>query len=293
MRYVSTAGHGGSDPGAIGNGLKEAEVVRIINKWFVADMRAAGFDTVDGTSDSGDANTVLNAQIRNANNSGAGFGVSWHLNANSGTPGTGTEVLYYPGSKEGYEAAEKVSKAISAKFGWANRGAKARADLGWLNYTSMPVILIECCFINNAGDVAKLKGKERLLADTVIEALTGKKVGVLEPDTQWHGKIIAGENRVQTGDEMRKWLVQLGYANKYEKVFIYNIMSDADGMQAFYGAVLSGGVPIGVWNDRNRLTEAVAELEAHRGEIVELYQVGGPGALLGEVMNRLKLAAGL
>ncbi len=110
---------------------------------------------------------------------------------------------------------------------------------------------------------------------------------------KWEGKTISGADRVATGDEARKWLTQMGYMPSYKLVFIYNAMKDADASTATFLAVNAGGVAIGVRNDRNGLTEAVRELEKHRGEIVELYRVGGEAALLGKVMNRLKLAAGL
>lgn len=294
--YVSSAGHGGLDPGAIGSGYREADVVRSINYWFITDMRVAGFVITDATSDSGDANTVLNAQIRKANASGADVAVSFHLNSNAGAPGTGVEVWYYTGSNAGYGMAAAVSQAIANRFGLVNRGTKPTTAFGWLAYTNMPAILIECGFINNADDMAKIIGRERLLADTVIEALTGKKVGALaiqDVSDVWEGKTISGTDRVETGDEARKWLAQMGYMPSYRFVFIYNAMKDADASTATFLALNAGGVPIGVRNDRNGLTEAVRELEAHRGEVVELYQVGGSEALSGKVMNRLKLAAGL
>lgn len=116
---------------------------------------------------------------------------------------------------------------------------------------------------------------------------------IVDVSDVWEGKTISGDNRVETGDEGRKWLVQMGYANKYEKVFIFNAMMLADAIEAHTLALHSGGIAIGVFDDRNNLTLAVAELEKHRGEIVELYRVGGEAVLCGKVMNRLKLAAGI
>lgn len=294
--YVSSAGHGGSDPGAVSGGRWEYLIARSINWWFITDLRAAGYTITDATDDEGDANNVLNDQIRKANASGADIAISFHLNSNSGTPGTGVECLYYKGSSAGYNLAVPVSRAIANRFGWTDRGAKARTDLGWLNYTTMTAILLECGFINNSEDMMDLIGSERIAADTVIEALTGKKVGALavqDVSDVWEGKIISGPDRVSTGDEARKWLTQMGYAPSYKMVFVYNAMKDADASTATFLALNAGGVAIGVRNDRNALTEAVRELEKHRGEIVELYRVGGEAVLCGKVMNRLKLAAGI
>ena len=294
--YVSSAGHGGDDPGAVSGGRWEYLIARSINWWFITDLRAAGYTITDATDDEGDANNVLNDQIRKANASGADIAISFHLNANSGAPGTGVECLYYAGNTAGYNLAVPVSQAVADRFGWVNRGAKGRSDLGWLNYTTMTAILLECGFINNSEDMMDLIGSERIAADTVIEALTGRKVGALaiqDVSDVWEGKTISGPDRVATGDAARKWLTQMGYANKYEKVFIFNAMMLADAAEAHTLAMHSGGVAIGVRNDRNALTEAVRELEAHRGKIVELYRVGGEGVLCGKVMNRLKLAAGI
>ena len=287
--YVSSAGHGGSDPGAIGSGYREAEVVRSINYWFITDMRAVGYTVMDATSDSGDANTVLNAQISKANASGADVAVSFHLNSNSGTPGTGVEVWYYTGSNAGYGLAAPVSQAIANRFGLVNRGTKPTRAFGWLAYTNMPAILIECGFINNGEDMAKIIGRERLLADTVIEALTGKKVGVLAPtdvSDRWVGMRLAGNNRYGTNSAVVK-----AFESDYDWSTVVIFRDGADGYSI---ANIPDKYPKLMVNDTPSSNGGEKTLLArHKGEIKEFIVVGGTGVLSEATINQLAAAAGI
>lgn len=159
VKLISTgAGHGGrkngaryTDPGATGNGYEEAYVARLLNNALIAKTGAK--DTTD------DAGTSVNANLANItakiNACADGYAISNHLNAFNGRA-TGVEVLY--GSADSKPLAAQISKAIANVLGIPDRGAK---DGSWLYLAAnsgvgKKVLLIEWCFIDNAGDMQKL-----------------------------------------------------------------------------------------------------------------------------------------
>jgi N-acetylmuramoyl-L-alanine amidase len=204
-RIAIAAGHSAAAPGASGNGYAEHAIARTIKDWFVKDGRAAGLSITDCTWDgAGNANTELSQKVAKANASGAQLFIDVHFNANSGTPGTGVEVFSY-GSDPTY--ARPVCDALASAFGLANRGVKSGNNLYVINSTSMAAILIETAFINNAGDMAKVGGNERKVADTVLGALTGRTVAPApEPP-----KV----DPAKTGTKVSLWTANLGDAQRF------------------------------------------------------------------------------
>lgn len=159
MIISSNAGHSAHSPGVSGNGYKEHVVARKINEIFIREARKMGYTVVDSTSNEKTQAKVINEQVNRSNISNAHIAISHHLNSNKGEAGTGVEVLYYRGSKAGYNLAKPISEAIAKTYGFRNRGAKERANLGFLRRTRMPAVLIEWGFINNKDDI------ETILAD--------------------------------------------------------------------------------------------------------------------------------
>ncbi|ASS76612.1 N-acetylmuramoyl-L-alanine amidase [Tumebacillus algifaecis] len=151
---VLDPGHGGSDPGAVGNGIEEAAVVLDIatrsKNYIVANYPA----TVHMTRT---ANTTLTLADRTtfANNKGANFFVSFHINSYSTTTPNGLETYYYPGSTNGQKLATDLYNKLKANYSTL-RGVKS-ADFYVLHYTNMPASLGETGFISNATDATNLK----------------------------------------------------------------------------------------------------------------------------------------
>jgi len=76
-------GHGGSDPGAVANGLKEKNLTLAIAKECASVLKASGV-TVK-MSRTGDTYPSLSARCQAANSWGADLFVSIHINAGGGT----------------------------------------------------------------------------------------------------------------------------------------------------------------------------------------------------------------
>lgn len=146
-------GHGGSDPGAVGNGLEEANINLDIC------LRARSLLQQDGATivmtRTTDTYVSLQGRCDIANNNGANRFECSHCNAFNGAA-YGTETFCHPnGSTSSYDLRNKINPEMVAHMGTYNRGVKT-ADFYVLRNTSMPAILCEVAFIDNAGDAAKL-----------------------------------------------------------------------------------------------------------------------------------------
>lgn len=161
------AGHGGSDPGACANGLKEKDLAIKVVKAAVSYMKANYKCEVyqDITADS------LNIICARSNRWGSDLFVSVHFNAGGGD---GYEALVYSSAnKKLGQTFEKRVKAI----GQNSRGVKYRPDLAVLRLTNCKSILNECAFIDNKKDIkdwdsdAELKKMGEALAKAAADYL--------------------------------------------------------------------------------------------------------------------------
>jgi N-acetylmuramoyl-L-alanine amidase len=160
---VIDAGHGGSDPGALGeeNGqtlLFEKDVNLDVALRLEAYLRAAGFSvhmirSGDVTVDRYDRPQIANAQ-------GAQLYISIHNNSSENPGVSGTSTYYY--NKEwaaGYPLdsetlAASVQKAVSAYTGLPDLGIHDGPAYIVLNRTQMPAVIVEGAFLSNASDLA-------------------------------------------------------------------------------------------------------------------------------------------
>lgn len=150
-----SAGHGGSDPGAVANGLKEKDInlqtLLACNDVLVRH----GVTTV--LSRSKDENDPVQQEVAEANASGADIAVSFHNNAGGGD---GFEAYYYSTSEKGKKLASLCEKYVK-ELGQNSRGIKARDGLMFIGKTTMTAVLTEGFFLDNA--------KDKTIGDTVAE----------------------------------------------------------------------------------------------------------------------------
>lgn len=147
-------GHGGSDPGAQGNGLQEKNLTLAIATQ-IRSMLVNGYDgVVVRMSRSSDRTMSLAQRTNDANAWGADFYLSIHINAGGGS---GFESYIYPNvgaptTTYQNHIHDEVVKSISLR----DRGKK-RANFHVLRESRMPAMLTENGFIDNSSDAAKLK----------------------------------------------------------------------------------------------------------------------------------------
>lgn len=170
---VLDIGHGGSDHGAIGNGLTEKEINynqgMALYKLLEADPNIKVYMTRET-----DVYPTLQFRSALANEIQADLFVSIHNNS-AGPAIKGTETLYFPSAtdKRGQEIAKLVQNNIVTQCQMTNRGIKARSDLYVLRTTDMPAILIETGFISNPSEATLINSSSFInnWARCVYEAL--------------------------------------------------------------------------------------------------------------------------
>src|SRR5690625_3525365 len=155
-------GHGGNDSGTSGNGLKEKDLTLDISKRiknYLDDHYTGHQVKMSRTSD---ATVSLSARTNEANNWGADFFLSIHINAGGGT---GYEDYIYNGLSNSSKTAKLRdsihSEIIKQLDGVTDRGKK-KGNLHVLRESKMPAMLSENMFIDKKADADKLKSSSFL-----------------------------------------------------------------------------------------------------------------------------------
>lgn len=152
--------------GAEGCGRREQDCTREIGFKVKAKLEALGHSVCVCSVDSAATlNESLAARVNKANANGGDLYVSIHLNAGGGH---GTEVYTYKGKE--LSVARNVLNNICG-LGYRNRGIKG-ANLYVINHTSMPAMLIECCFIDSNDDMTKFNAED--IASAIVKGLVGE-----------------------------------------------------------------------------------------------------------------------
>ena len=153
VKIVLDAGHGGRDPGAVGNGLREKDVtLTIVTK--IGEMLKE-YERVDVHYTRTDDQFIeLSERAAMANRIGADFFLSVHVNAGG--------IFNGNVSKETVSYQNIIHDEVMKAIGDVRDRGKKRASYAVLRQTNMPALLTENLFIDNAGDAAKLKSDEFL-----------------------------------------------------------------------------------------------------------------------------------
>lgn len=156
---VIDAGHGGHDPGATANGIKEKDIVLDIAKRLQTKLNSYNGVKVIMTRTT-DKFLTLTQRTNIANNANADVFVSIHINAGGGV---GFESYIYNGnvSSNTHTLQNDIHNEIMIQVGGRDRGKK-RDNFAVVRQTSMPAVLTENLFIDNASDANKLKSSSYL-----------------------------------------------------------------------------------------------------------------------------------
>jgi N-acetylmuramoyl-L-alanine amidase len=158
---VLDPGHGGSDTGALGNGLVEKTLTLDIARRLRTLLVARGWQVimtrdsdVDVYQPNDSAREELQARCDVANRAGARLFVSIHINAFTTPDLQGTTTYYYkPGDAH---FADVVDHNLNSILGTQDDGAR-RENYYVVRHTTMPAILVETAFLSNASDAARLR----------------------------------------------------------------------------------------------------------------------------------------
>ena len=162
IRIFSDAGHGGSDSGATGNGLLEKDVTLKLSKYFAEILTQDYKGVVVKQSRTDDRFLSLSARADKANDWGADYFISFHINAFNGSA-NGFESFIYNGSVSNNtkKYQDIMHEEIMKVNDLSDRGQK-RANFAVVRETAMPAILTENGFIDNKHDAKKLKDNDYL-----------------------------------------------------------------------------------------------------------------------------------
>jgi N-acetylmuramoyl-L-alanine amidase len=160
-------GHGGADPGAVGNGLKEKDLTLAIA--LACQNELARHDVSVLMSRTTDENDKVTEEVSECNTYNPDFAVDIHINAGGGD---GAEAYHTIGGGKGKELAENILDEI-VKIGQNSRGTKIKPNAQGKDYyafirlTTAPAVIVECAFIDKKDDIA--------IIDTAEEQ---KKMGI-------------------------------------------------------------------------------------------------------------------
>lgn len=158
-RIYIDPGHGGTDPGATGNGLQEKNVTLNISLQVRNILQSTfGAGVVVRMSRTTDITRSLQFRTDDANAWGANIFVSIHINAGGGT---GFESYVFPGvGSTTLRLQDLVHANVLASMrtvaSVTDRGQKT-ANFHVLRETVMPAVLTENLFIDTVADANKLK----------------------------------------------------------------------------------------------------------------------------------------
>ena len=160
------AGHGGSDPGAIGSdGTKEKDITLAITKQVQKLLEEKGAKvymtrTTDVDVYGPNASDVdeLQARVNVGEKYNSDLFVSLHINSSVNKNVGGFSTYYYPKTNNDLRIAKSIQDQLTANFGVDDLGVR-QANFYVIKRITMPATLVEMCFISNEKELVLMKGK--------------------------------------------------------------------------------------------------------------------------------------
>ena len=169
-------GHGGSDPGAVGNkGTLEKNITLEISKRLKEFLQEKGAivymtRTTDREVAGPGASDVdeLQARINVAEKHNSDLFISVHINSSVNKKVGGFSTYYYPKTKFDGKIAKSIQDNLTANYGRDNLGLR-EANFYVIKRCSMPATLLELCFISN-------KKEEKLMGGNWFQTKTANLI---------------------------------------------------------------------------------------------------------------------
>lgn len=223
MKVYWDKGHGGSDPGAVGNGLQEKVLTHKIVEYGMAYL--ANYEVQQKASRNGDETKSLNQRTNDANAWGADLLMSVHINSAGSTTAKGFESFIFPNAGSQTISFQNILHAelmlINKAFGIDTDRGKKRANFHMVRESHMTAALTENLFISNVYDAKRLAQDEYLKAIGEAHARAAvkflglkEKAGVKQSEQElngWH-KFSSVWYYYENGTKKVGWLQ---YKNKW------------------------------------------------------------------------------
>ena len=177
-KVVLDPGHGGTDYGAIREGINEKDITMDLTQRVASILKSKGYkvamtrteDIYIGLQDRCDFTETENPQIF----------VSIHVNSAVATDPYGIETHYY--HEPSKELAEVIQKHLIKNISTKDRGV-LKSKFYVINHTDVPAVLVETGFLSNPDERKELITEKRkqatakAIADGIIEYLKGVNKG--------------------------------------------------------------------------------------------------------------------
>ena len=169
MRILLISGHGAGDCGAVGNGLKEADLTRELVDLVAVELKKYASVTIYNKN----RNAYKDARSGKLNIPACDYALEIHFNAHSNPKAHGAEI-YITTAEKGYSVEKKILKRLEKYF--TNRGVKRNNFLVIRKIKSRGVssALLEVCFISNKNDIEVYKkNKAQIAKETAVAIAEG------------------------------------------------------------------------------------------------------------------------
>lgn len=185
---IGTAGKRTPPMPGTGRVIKEWEFNHPTSRYLKEELERAGHQFLH-TSDT-TVDTSISVRANKANHFNADVYASVHYNAENHLFDKyvdGVETLYRPGSVKGKKLAEFIQAELVKATGFRDRGIKPRMDLGILNLTKMPAVIVECGFMDNQKEAAMMldvthqKNCAEAIARGILKYLDSEGKGIVPP----------------------------------------------------------------------------------------------------------------
>lgn len=206
VKIYLDAGHGGTDPGASGNGILEKDITLDICKRIEAGLKEYEDVTVI-TSRETDVFVSLDDRTKKANNENCDVLLSVHINASTSPAAKGFQSFVYNKANAATIAYQNVMHNEiynKAYKGVTDDRGKSQGNLHMCRESKMKAILTENLFISNSAEAAKLANPD--FRETIaqahingLERFLGLKRAIRPPTTDKPADTTKKLYRVQVG----------------------------------------------------------------------------------------------
>ncbi len=171
------AGHGGTDPGALGNGVVEQAVNLNVSRELARLLRQGGYEVMEyRTTRNENVLPNKNADLRNraamANQWGADYFISIHTNSSLNPAANGFEAYVYRLNSRAEELAQSIVNSVVSRLGSKDNGVR-QANFAVLRRTRMPATLLELGYLSNPTEALNLNSPawQRAVAQAIYEGI--------------------------------------------------------------------------------------------------------------------------
>lgn len=169
MIYTVTAGHGGSDPGAVANGVTEAELMVELRDIVAHKLRANGHTV----RTDGDWRKNLPLPFALTLVPGSKVAIELHTNAHTNPAATGVEVVSMPDKaplarRIARHIAHTLGLRVRGEGGWIDQTKTARGRIGFVRAGGL---VVEVFFISNPSDLKAYEERKWLVGSAIVDAL--------------------------------------------------------------------------------------------------------------------------